>query len=308
MIMTKEPPTPMEPMPWPAAFNECGWYWQLKWDGMRGLAVHDRGETRIWSKHGMERSARFPDVAAQVAEAVHGRCAVLDGEIVALREDGLPSFPLIMRRAMQARPSPALLGRIPAIYAVFDVLAWDGTDIRELPLEQRLARLEDLAPTSHIRHIETRRTGAAAFVASLTAAGLEGAVAKRAGTPYVPGPSPLWRKVKSRRTLTALIIGFSTTAGGRLRSLALAIRVAGAITYVGNVGSGLTEDVRARLTQELVHRPPRQPPLAAPHDGADAVWRWVESRLCATVTYAEWTPAGRLRSPVIIDFSADESG
>jgi len=296
------PPAPMEPVPWPAGFDDPGWRWQLKWDGVRCIA--ECGRPRLWSRRGLERTARYPEIAAELRDAVAGRSALLDGEIVALGEAGRPSFPLVMRRAMRPQPSPALLARIPVIYAVFDALVWDGEDLRPRPVEERLACLDRLAATAHIHTVETRTAGGIGLVAAAAAAGLEGAVAKRAGSPYVSGRSPLWRKVKPRRTLRAGVVGYQADAAGRLRSLALAAPVDGAPAYVGNVGSGLTEDLRSRLSRDFARLPPWPPPFPVPRDRPGAPYRWVGPVLAATVTYAEWTPEGRLRSPVLAGLSA----
>jgi len=295
------PPAPMEPVPWPAAFDDPGWLWQLKWDGMRALA--QCGTPRLWSRRGLDRTEGYPEVAAALATAAGGHPALLDGELVALGEDGKPSLARLLRRGGRQRPTPTLLARIPVTYAVFDVLAWDGRDIRGQPLEERLAYLDRLGPAPHLYRVRGHLGGGRAFVAAVAAAGLEGAVAKRRGSAYAPGPSRLWRKIKPRRTLTALIVGCRRAPGGRLRSLALGLSVDGALTYVGNVGAGLTEPVRRRLTQALADPRAPAPPGGAPPGGCGE-WQWVEPRLCATVTYAEWTPHGRLRAPVLVGIAA----
>lgn len=292
----------MEPVPWPAAFDEPGWLWQVKWDGVRCLACADLAGIRLWSRRGHLRTARYPEIERCVAEAVGDASAVLDGEIIALDASGRPSFHLVMRRAMQPSPTNGLLGRIPVAYAVFDVLAWNG-DMRGRPVEDRLALLaEKLRPADHLRLVDTRSGDGVALVDRVTALGLEGAVAKRAGSRYIPGPSGDWRKVKPRRALEALIVGLNAAPGGRLRSVALAIQADGALLYIGDVGSGLTEAVRTRLRDVLGSLPEGAPPQGAPRLGRAT--RWVAPAITARVTYAEFTPEGMLRAPVITGFGA----
>lgn len=292
----------MEPVPWPTAFDESGWLWQLKWDGVRCLACVDRDGVRLWSRHGTRRTERYPEIEGLLPAATGGRPAVLDGEIVALDPDGRPNFHLVMRRAMQAAPSPSLLARVPVAYVVFDALAWEG-DVRDRPVEQRLELLrEGLRPADHVRLVQTQSGGGVALVAGVTARGLEGAVAKRVGSRYVAGPSGDWRKIKPRRRLEALIVGHKNAPGGSLRSLALAVEVGGALVYVGDAGSGLTEAVRARLREVCAGLPEGPPPQGAPRAARST--RWVVPRLTAQVSYAELTPQGMLRAPVITGFGA----
>lgn len=294
----------MEPVPWPSAFDDPGWLWQLKWDGVRCLAAID-GQRRVclWSRRGLPRTERWPEIADALPGAVSGRRAVLDGEVVTLRPDGRPSFHLIMRRAMHSHPSPALVRLVPAAYAVFDLLALDGLDLRDQPLEARLRLLQaHLRPGGPVHLVGTRTGGGRDFVAAVAAAGLEGAVAKRVGSRYVAGRSGDWRKVKPRRTLTALVVGYRLTAGGALRSVALAGRAGDGLVYLGDVGSGLTRQAAARLHAHLHLLGDAAPPEGAPQDGRGER-RWVRPDIAACVTYAELTPDGRLRAPVLVSFA-----
>lgn len=294
----------MEPVPWPAAFDEAGWLWQLKWDGVRALAAQDGGgRVRLWGRSGREWTERFPELVAQVGRALGGRAGWLDGEIVALTPGGTPSFPLVLRRVLRAVPSAELLRRVPVVLAVFDVLAWDGGDLRDRPLALRLEHLGRLTPMPNVHPVDSRERDGTGFVAALGAAGLEGAVAKRADSPYVAGRSPLWRKVKPGRRVTAAIAGWREGPAGQLRSLALALPVDGEPTYVGQVGAGLGEAERAALLGTLRRLPPWPPPQPSPAGRPPPALRWVQPRLGAVVRYLEWTPQGRLRAPVFVGFA-----
>ncbi len=298
-----EPPTPMEPVPWPSGFDDPGWLWQLKWDGVRCLAVAGDRQARLWSRRGLPRAARYPDVVRALADALDGREAVLDGELVALDTEGRPSFHLTMRRAAMERPGPAEVAALPLFYAVFDLLALDGHDLRGFPLEARLATLSTaLRRTSGVHIVDTTAGGGAAFVAAVAAAGMEGAVAKRAGSHYRAGPSSEWRKVKPRRVLLALVAGHRSTGAGRLRSLSMAAYAGNVLTYLGEVGAGWSEAVAARLCAHLRALPPAPPPVGAPPARAGDIRRWVRPELALRVAYAERTPSGLLRSAVLLDF------
>jgi len=285
----------MEPVAWAAGFDDPGWLWQLKWDGVRCLAAVDGDGVRLWSRRGTPWTQRYPELAGELPAAVGpGRPALLDGEVVALDADGRPSFQLVLRRAGHRRPEPALLRAVPVVYAVFDALAWEG-DIRRLPLHERLRLLGQLRPTPHILGVEAQAGGGVRLVAAAAAAGLEGAVAKRTASAYTAGQSADWRKVKPRRTLRALVVGYRAGEGGRLRSLCLAAAVGGRLVYVGDVGSGLDEALRARLRGMLAAAPVWVPPFARP-----AGRHWRSPGLGAEVSYAELTAQGHLRAPVLV--------
>jgi len=287
----------MEPVPWPAGFDAPAWLWQLKWDGARCLAAAG-GEPVLWSRRGRVWTERFPEVAAELRAASGGAAAVLDGELVAPDASGRPSFPRLLRRAGRTAPDPATVAALPVALAVFDVLQWDG-DLRRAPLETRLGAVGALRPTPHIRPVGTSTGDGTAFVAAAAAAGLEGAVAKRPGSPYTPGPSPDWRKIKPRRMLTAPIAGWVSGPGTALRSLALAVPAGPHLAYIGDVGSGLGEALRQRLGAALRAAPPGEPPLPTPPARAGTVRHWVQPALAARVRFAQWTPQGRLRCPVL---------
>lgn len=296
------PLQPMEPVPWPAGFDDPGWCWQLKWDGVRCLA--DTRGGRLWSRSGRLWTGLYPELAAELAEATRGDPALLDGEIVALDAAGRPSFPLVLRRALPARADPGLPGRIPVVYAVFDVLGWNGVDLRPRPLSERLTQLARLTATAHIRAVATRAGGGGALVAAAAAAGLEGAVGKRSASPYTAGRSPDWRKVKPRRSLRAAVVGARLGEGGRLRSLALACPLEGLLAHIGDVGAGISQALRGQFSQALPGLPAWRAPFPTPAGLRGGEYRWFGPLFTATVTYSEWTPSGRLRNPVLTGLDA----
>lgn len=286
------PPAAMEPVAGTHLPDGADWRWQVKWDGIRCLAVAGAGGVRLWSRHGRPLQAAFPEVAAAVAYGLAGREAVLDGELVVLDPAGRPSFPLVLGR-LQRRPD----GRAhpPAAYALFDLLAVEGRDLRAHPLDDRLARLAaTVLPTPGLHLVQTRAEGGAGLLGAVAALGLEGVVAKRAASPYVAGHSRAWQKFKVRRTLEAAVAGYRPNTAGGLRSLCLAQRAGPGWTYLGDVGSGLAGDAPARWLRALRQLPPWSPPFPRPPGR-----HWVEPRYTVRVVFAEFTPDGRLRAPVL---------
>jgi bifunctional non-homologous end joining protein LigD len=173
-MLARSGPLPLEP----------GWSYELKWDGFRAL-VRSGGEFRVRSRRGWNITPLLPELSALPLEAV------LDGELVALGEDGWPDFPLLCERMLNGRSSVAI------VYVIFDVLELDGRATTHLPYRDRRALLEEFA--LHDRHWQTSASfddGAALFAVA-EEHGLEGVVAKRLRSPYRPGERG-WVKVKNR--------------------------------------------------------------------------------------------------------------
>lgn len=290
--MAETVPVAMEPILGTTLPSGPEWRWQVKWDGIRCLSTVGADGVRLWSRRGHAMEAAFPDVAGAVRQAVAGSDAIVDGEIVVLGPDGRPSFPLALGRLLR-RPGG---GGPPASYAIFDLLAVDDADMRARGLEERLAVLAArLRPVAGIHMVETRAQGGAGMLRAAADLGLEGVVAKRAGSPYVPGHSAHWLKFKVRRRLEAFVGGFRPNPSGGLRSLCLVHPGADGWTYLGDAGSGLSAAQSAGWLAALAGLPAWTPPFTPPPGR-----RWVQPDYRVHVTFAEFTPEGRLRAPVLV--------
>jgi ATP-dependent DNA ligase len=196
---------PVRDIPAPHALPG-GCLYEPKWDGYRLVVVRTAGTTRVWSKQGRDLTDRFPDVvAAAVAQVPAG--TVLDGEVVIWNGSRL-DFGLLQRR-MVTTPShiPALVAATPASYVAFDLLAAGGTDLRGQRLSRRRAQLETLAerwaPPMQLSPSTIDADEARRWFEDFRPAGIEGLVAKGAGTRYAPGRRE-WLKVKSWETTEVL--------------------------------------------------------------------------------------------------------
>ena len=292
------------------------WAHEMKWDGMRVLAEVHEGQLALSSRAGNDATARFPELAG-LPDAL-GADAVLDGEIVALGPDGVPSFERLQPR-IQARSDSAVrqtMAEQPVVCMWFDVLAFDGHDVTGLPYTERRALLERLGLAGP--HWQTPPVATGDGHSALTAAeqlGLEGVVSKRLDSTYLPGRrSDAWRKVKVSAGQEFVVGGWLPGKGrldGRLGSLLVgyhdAVSDTGSDTgpaphglrYAGRVGSGIDERARAALEAalEAVRRGATSsdsPFLDAPRlPGAV----WVAPELVVQVRFHEWTTAGVLRAP-----------
>jgi ATP-dependent DNA ligase len=186
-----------------------GCLYEPKWDGYRLVVVRTGSSTRVWSKQGRDLTDRFPDVVA-AARAQLPAGTVLDGEVVIWNGSRL-DFGLLQRRMITA---PGRIGPVaaahPASYFAFDLLAAGGADLRGQRLSRRRARLEELAerwaPPMQLSPSTTDPAEARRWFEDFRPAGVEGLVAKGAGTRYAPGRRE-WLKVKSWESTEVLAGG-----------------------------------------------------------------------------------------------------
>lgn len=313
------PPPRLEPMLATGGaqpFNDPAWMFEVKWDGVRTLATIDRGELRLTSRRGRDVTAVYPELG-KLAEAVAAKNALLDGEIVVLGENGVPSFERIQRRFTTSRPSSADLANDPVQYLVFDLLWLDGESLVERPLEERRALLKrTLVTTDHIQISEEfPGTAGETLFEAVSQRGMEGLIAKRLGSTYLPGKrSPDWLKIKVRRTLDAIVIGWSPGAGSRdgaIGSLLVAVRDSetGALRFAGHVGTGFTQQVATALVGTLAPDARDDAPLQMPDDpdlDLSAV-HWVEPRVVIDIEYLEFTSQHRMRAASFKRIRADRT-
>jgi ATP-dependent DNA ligase len=233
------------------------WQFEPKWDGFRGVLENDGGELALWSRNERPLLRYFPELRA-LGELLPPHSA-LDGEIVIERE-GMLDFD-----AMQTRLHPAesrvrrLAAEIPAEFVAFDLLLWDGEPVHREPLEQRRRLLEQRAKDFRLSPISADPDQAQEWLHRLEAAGLDGVIAKRLGTPYLPGSREGVVKVKPHRTADCVIVGFrwSDKVEGQISTLLLGLYDDdGDLDFVGHA-SGFPAAVRRELHELL---PPREEP------------------------------------------------
>ena len=288
--MTFALPDPMLATSWPAAFDDVGWWFEVKWDGYRIIVSTADGGLRTRSRGGLELLDRFPTIG----ELSLPRGVVLDGEVVAFDDLGRPSFGLL-----QQRTGPGVTDRGVSL-VVFDVL-FAGEWVMDAPYEERRRLLADLDLDERIVSSDPVPTEGIALMEAVRDQGLEGIVAKRRGSPYRPSRrSPDWRKIAVRRSLRAVVGGYTTGTGSRsstFGSLLVGLWEGTGLRWIGAVGSGFDqaalEAFSAALKELEVERSPFDAPVEVP-GGA----RWVTPGLVVGVEYKEWTRDGRLRAPV----------
>ncbi len=281
-----------------------GWRFEMKWDGIRALARVQGDELSLWSRNGLDLTGAYPELA-RLVEAL-GSDAVVDGEIVALDESGVPSFSLLQERMglTRDREIERARRRVPVRYLLFDALEVDGGSVQRLPYAERREVLARLVRTSSPIDVppDAGDDLDAALETSLSL-GLEGIMAKRIDSPYRAGRrSRDWRKITHTLIQEVVVGGWRTGKGDRARSLgSLLVGVPdedGRLRYVGRVGSGFSDRDLTRLRSRFDARALDEPALdgVPPEDARDA--HWVEPLLVGEVEHSGITPDGRLRHPV----------
>lgn len=287
---------PMLATRWPAAFDDPGWWFEVKWDGYRAIVSADGGRVRARSRRGLDLTGPFPELATlPVPDGV-----AVDGEVVAFDEGGRPSFSNLQRRTgFGGRGTRAEVG---VNLIVFDVL-YARESLQSVPYEDRRARLESLGLAPPIIVPEpTPEVGISLFEAT-RAQGLEGIVGKRLGSTYLPGRrSPDWRKVAVRRRLRAVIGGYLPGEGGRAStfgSILVGLNDDRGLRWIAAVGSGFDEQALGAFSAALrqMERPtkPFYNDVTVPNPNKPI---WVEPDIVVDVEFKEWTHDFHLRAPV----------
>ncbi len=296
------------------AFDDDDWFFELKLDGYRLQAIVHGHAVSLRTRSGQDAARIFPAFAATSATSWLGAYdAIVDGEMVALDEEGRPSFGLLQdlagmrglghghvdrstgQKIVDGEPPRGTL-----VYHAFDLLYLDSWDLLEVPLEERKRTLQlvlrDHPSVRYVRHVVGRGE---AFHKAVVEQGLEGSVAKLRGSRYEPGTrSRAWLKIKARREQEFVVVGYEPGSGSHrdLGSLLLATWEAGSWRYAGKVGSGLDGRTRTTLRRILDEHALSIPPV----NGAPALSavRWSEPLQVIRVEFTEWTREGLLRQAV----------
>lgn len=272
------------------------WVYELKYDGFRAVVALSGGELAMWSRNEIDLAPRFPKVADALRKLKVPE-VVLDGEIVALDEEGRSRFQLLQQGNRE-------------LIVFFDILWLDGHDIRHLPYADRRELLEKTLrrPPALVRLSEQLDMSGDKALLYAAQHGLEGVIAKRKSSVYEARRSKEWLKIKAVNEQELVVVGWnpSTHSAKEIGSLHLAVMGDdGALHYAGKVGTGFSYNQRVWWKETLARDVVPTPMVKdAPRE---RVATWVVPRYVVQVAFTEWTGDNRLRHPSFLGMRDDKS-
>jgi bifunctional non-homologous end joining protein LigD len=274
-----------------SALTAGQWAFEGKWDGYRLLVEADHGHARLKSRSGREVTGEFPQLRSLAADLADHH-VVLDGEVVALDDSGVPRFNEMQNRSRTTRVE----------FWAFDLVYLDGRSLLRARYLDRRKLLETLSSARNLIVPKLLPGDGAEALEYSREHGWEGVIAKKRDSTYQPGRrSASWVKDKHWNTQEVVIGGWKAGEGGRssgIGSLMVGIPGAGGLRFVGRVGTGFTERDLAKLKKTLAPLHTDQSPFDGRLPTRDAKGvTFVEPLLVGEVRYSEWTPDNRLRQP-----------
>jgi bifunctional non-homologous end joining protein LigD len=295
-----QPLIPMEPVSTAEIPEGNGWGAQLKWDGVRMLTYCNGDTVRLFNRKLRERTFHYPEFSS-LDNYCTARSVILDGEIIALGNDGKPSFHQVMKRDGIRRPDRFLQiqRQVPVIYMVFDVLFYNGEWIKTLPFFERMRILDHiLRPRENLQIVTTHDSPELLFEA-VKIQDLEGIVVKKLDSPYLIGEKrSYWQKLKNYQDLIAVIGGY-TLRGDTANSLLLGLYDEKRdFRYIGHAGTGkLNAGEWRELTRMLRLLTIAERPFSNRPERGESIW--VNPQLTVKIQFMEWTESNYLRQPSI---------
>ena len=295
------------------AFDSPEYLFEIKWDGYRAVSFIQDARVRLVSRNQNDLTGQYPELH-QLPKFVRAITAILDGEVVALDEQGRASFSLMQQRTGIREQGRRTGGRsdIPVLYYVFDLIYLDGYDLRRVSLEERKQVLSKiLTSTGAVRYSDHFDQGTKLFEAAKQQ-GIEGIVAKRRGSCYEERRSREWLKIKITQTLDCVIGGYTDPEGSRqyFGSIVLGLYdKKGNLIHVGQAGTGFSQNTLKQIFSLFKDRETNRNPF---HGNVDARRvHWIKPELVAEIKFTEWTHETadgglKLRAPVFMGLREDK--
>jgi DNA ligase D-like protein (predicted ligase) len=284
------------------------WFYEVKFDGYRALLMKAGDKVAIRSRNNKDLTMAYPSVVA-AGRKLQADSLVLDGEVVAIDASGRPSFQALQHRSAHPRHT--------IVYYAFDLLHLHGEDLTSLPLAARREKLATLVRGAGILLSETLDGTAQDVIAAVRSLGLEGIVAKRKDSRYVPGDrNPAWQKLKLDRQQEFVIGGYRPGSNG-LDALLVGYYEGTRLRFAGKVRAGFTPHLRRQVFTRLKPLHTEKCPFIDLPNNKTSHWgggvtheqmsemRWVTPRLVAQIRFVEWTEDGHLRHAAFLGMRSD---
>ncbi len=299
-----------------APFDSPDWLFEIKWDGYRAIAFLEKNLIRLVSRNQNDLTAQYPDLH-DLPNFLNAKTAILDGEIVALDEHGRSSFSLMQQRTgfRERGRRAAAKPEVRVLYYAFDLLYFDGYDLRRVPLEHRKQALASLLNSSNdtIRLSDHFVANGKALFNVARQKGLEGILAKQRASLYEERRTREWLKIKITRRLEAVIGGYTEPEGSREHFGSVVLGLydkQGNLIHVGQAGSGFDQKMLADLWTLLKPLETKTNPFQGKVEALKKV-HWVRPKLVAEIEFSEWTHlteegGSKLRAPVFLGLRDDK--
>ncbi|HZE24224.1 MAG TPA: non-homologous end-joining DNA ligase, partial [Blattabacteriaceae bacterium] len=277
------------------------WLYEVKWDGYRALCFVERGKVRMVSRRGTNLDKQFAAVAQALAQSVKADTAIIDGEVVALDEDGNPSFQHLQNlTGFGTKPAFKGMAQPKLNFFAFDLLYLNGYDLRKAALiDRRQLLMSILLPSDVVRYSEHFIGKGDELLKAVRAKGLEGIIAKQAQSRYESKRSPNWIKIKVTCQQDFIVCGYILGEREPFGSLVLGYYKDKKLTYAGNVGSGFTQQSLKAVFEKIKPLITTKPVLSdVPREIGEVTW--VKPELVCAVRFTSWTKDDRLRAPVFL--------
>ncbi|PEL12451.1 DNA ligase [Bacillus sp. AFS017336] len=302
--MELNPIFPFEPIGTNSVPAGPEWISQIKWDGVRILTYFDGTEAKLFNRKLNDRTNIFPELT-NLKSYTAAQSIILDGEVIALDQNGNPSFHEVMRRDGIRRLDriDSAIEAVPIFYMIFDILFYNGEWVTDLPLQERQGLLSDvIKPNKHIQVVPSNTDGVALFDVAKQH-GLEGIVCKKLTSKYlINGKNDAWQKVKNYKDIIA-VIGGVTYRSGVVNSVLVGLyNEKNEFVYIGHVGTGkLTNSDWKDLTTVIESIKIEKNPFSNQPKRIKEI-QWIQQLLTVKVQFIEWTEGHSLRQPSIQAF------
>ncbi len=297
-------------------FEDNDWLFEIKWDGYRAIAFLDGSGLRLVSRNQNDLTGQFPELT-ELPMQVKARTAILDGEVVALDEEGRSSFSLMQQRTGIGQSGRRIRPRhteVPILYYAFDLLYLEGYDLMRVDLEERKRLLAEIISNSDLlRYSDHYLAQGKALFDAAKDRGLEGIVAKRRRSCYLQKRTREWLKMKITQRQECVIGGYTDPKGSREHFGSIVLGLyddQGRLIHVGQAGSGFTEKTHADMWNRLMKLARDKNPFYGPVESTRRT-HWVKPEMVAEIKFTEWTHETKdgglkMRAPVFEGLREDK--
>lgn len=280
------------------------WLHEIKFDGYRIMCFIKDKKIKFMTRNQKDWTEKFKELQHEI-QKLNLKSAILDGEIIALNQKNQSDFQLLTNSFNKQKKS--ILS-----YAVFDLLYYQGQDLRDWALQDRKQLLRALIPLDNKKIIFSSHLNGNVgdiFFKKACKKGLEGIVSKKRSSPYLSGRNRNWLKIKCSKRQEFLVVGFTPANKNRhyFASLLLAVHDnKKKLLYCGKVGTGFNENSLKNIRKLLNKYKTNKVPLKVLPTSIDEVI-WVVPKIIVEVQFTEWTRAGALRHPSFKGLRKDKS-